>query len=179
MRKTTLAVAALLTALMTLMFASSAQAYDAPVPVPDEGSNVFAPGETGTVTGSFGREVDEYTATFLDETVGSGETTERWEATITAPEKPGTYPLVIDYTYDEPVAPLASGLSEGFVPAAVVDQTIVQIVVEGPGDGSDDGSNDNASGALPDTGGSSMYLFAGGAGLVLVGAALVARRRNA
>lgn len=178
MRKTTMAVAALLTALLTLTFASTAHAYDAPVPVPDEGSNVFEPGETGTVTGDFGRTVDFYTATFLGEQVGAGESTETWEATITAPEEPGTYPLTIDYTYDEEIASSASGLSQGFVPAAVDDTATVQIIVRGEGDGAGAGSGDDDS-ALPDTGGSSLWLFAGGAALVLLGAALVARRRNA
>ncbi|MDR6117570.1 LPXTG-motif cell wall-anchored protein [Aeromicrobium sp. SORGH_AS981] len=186
MRSTRLAIAGLVAGLVTLFSAGSAFAYgDEPVLTPAGGGGATvtaAPGGPFTKSGSFGgAEVQSYSATLLGQGVGSGQNTTTWTVNGTAPAEEGTYDIVFTVETNEDFNVSASGLSSAFKPAqATYTRTLKLVVGDGvAGNGAASGGGDNASGALPDTGGSNVLLLAGGAALVLAGAGvIVARRRH-
>ncbi|MCX6406089.1 MAG: LPXTG cell wall anchor domain-containing protein [Propionibacteriales bacterium] len=186
MRSTRLAVAGLVAGLVTLFSAGSAFAYgDEPIITIPGGSAAagvqVAPGGEFSFSGTFGgAEVESYSASLLGENVGSGANTTTWSVSGQAPNENGTFEIVMTITTADDIAPSASGLKSGFVPVQQsYTKTIKLVVGTGVSDaGAGTGGGDNASGALPDTGGSNVLLLAGGAALVLAGAGAIAARRR-
>jgi LPXTG-motif cell wall-anchored protein len=179
MRSTRLAIAGLVAGLVTLFSAGSAFAYgDEPIITIPGGSAAagvqVAPGGQFSFSGTFGgAEVESYSATLLGQNVGGGTNTTTWNVSGQAPNENGTFEIVMTITTADDIAPSASGLKSGFVPVQQTYTKTIKLVV-----GTGAGSGDNASGALPDTGGSNVLLLAGGAALVLAGAGVIAARRR-
>jgi LPXTG-motif cell wall-anchored protein len=188
MRSTRLAIAGLVAGLVTLFSAGSAFAYgDEPIITIPGGSAAagvqVAPGGQFSFSGTFGgAEVESYSASLLGQNVGSGANTTTWNVSGTAPNENGTFEIVMTITTADDIAPSASGLKSGFVPVQQTYTKTIKLVVgtgvADAGTGTGAGSGDNASGALPDTGGSNVLLLAGGAALVLAGAGAIAARRR-
>ncbi len=188
MRSTRLAIAGLVAGLVTLFSAGSAFAYgDEPIITIPGGSAAagvqVAPGGQFSFSGTFGgAEVESYSATLLGQNVGGGTNTTTWNVSGTAPNENGTFEIVMTITTADDIAPSASGLRSGFVPVQQTYTKTIKLVVgtgvADAGTGTGAGSGDNASGALPDTGGSNVLLRAGGAALVLAGAGVIAARRR-
>jgi LPXTG-motif cell wall-anchored protein len=192
MLKTRLAAAAGLAAVVTLFTASAASAYPDPVIEPTGGSaadGVVAPGEDFTLTGNFsGTDCNPWSSTFNGEAGESGTGT-TFSVTFTAPEEEGDYSVDITCVYDDGTEePTLSGAADNsssnatqvaYLPSVIQTATVsfpIEVRAADSGTGSDDSDSDN--GALPDTGGTSVWYLVGGAALVAGGAGLVVARRR-
>ncbi len=188
MKKTRLAIVALLAGLVTLV-ASPAQAY----PDPEFGftggsglDGVVAPGASFTLSGDFGGVDCDWTATFVGQSASGSGTT--FSFTFKAPTEPGKYTGALVCNYDDGTTPSASGSSSsesastasysaaslGEVPQT--DGTPFTITVAGA---ADDADNADSNGVLPNTGGGNLWLLVAGAALVIAGGGFVVARRRA
>lgn len=166
-----LAIAGVLAALFTVLSSGSAQAYPDPVvsiTLPDA---TFVGGKTLSFSASSGDVQCAWTATFDGQTLtGSGTT---FSGTFSTPkvDKKTVKALTVSCAYES-----VSDATTSAVASASASVTLLPL-------GSTEGDTENAAatidGALPDTGGSNVWILIGGGVLVLVGggAVLVARRR--
>ncbi len=189
MKKTRLAIVALLAGLVTLV-AAPAQAYPDPEFSFSGGSGldgVVAPGASFTLSGDFGGVDCTWTASFVGQSASGKGTT--FSFTFKAPTKPGKYTGQLTCAYDDGTTPQASAATGsddvtnvsfsaaglGEVPQS--DATPFTITVAGAGAG-DDAGNSDSNGVLPNTGGSNLWLLVAGGALLIAGSGvLVARRR--
>lgn len=186
MKKTRLAIVALLAGLVTLV-ASPAQAYPDPVFSFTGGTALdgeVAPGASFTISGDFGGVDCTWVATFAGQNVSGKGTT--FSATFKAPTTPGSYKGSIVCAYDDGTTPQAAGSasSEAVTTASysaglgAVPQSRTKTFTVTVAGAADDADNADSNGVLPNTGGSNLWLLVAGAALVIAGSgAVVARRR--